>query len=74
MARIFGSRTCSAFVRELLTAITSGDQKALFEFLGKFQEKLNGQMQLDLAAHAEAQKRAQEGVKVSPSRLTAGRV
>lgn len=52
MARIYGSPTPSAFVREMVSAICSGETGAANGFLGRLGEKLTGQMTLELQQQA----------------------
>jgi hypothetical protein len=56
MARIYGSPNCSVFLRELIAAMLSGDEKLAGAFYSRLVERVTGQIALDL--QFEAKKKA----------------
>lgn len=58
----------SQFCREMLRAITSGDQAKLVAFLSTLQVKLTGQLQLELQAAVDSQKAGQGKRPGSPKK------
>jgi hypothetical protein len=61
VGRIYGAPNTSVFIRELLSAVCSGDQKELFAFQARLSEKLTGQLMLELVAAQKAKKPAVKG-------------
>jgi len=62
MAKVYGAKNTSEFLRELVGAMCSGDELRVRTFLGRLFERISGQVQLQLEYEAqreiEARKKA----------------
>lgn len=68
MARIYGSPNPSAFVREMVGAICSGDMGTVNGFLGRLGEKLTGQLTLEFQRKALAELQATREAAPRPAK------